>query len=450
MAEKRLPAGAGDRELSLNIQSAINKFIPRAPERLIISLPRSRVTWKHLKIPSNSRREIAQASRLHAGRLMFLPEDEVVSAYEIITLDKKGGALVSLMATSRADIARYYRLFHFVPPDKISFFLSSQGIAGAFGSLRVKRTGGSLVLVSLAGAWEAAFIKNGRLVYTRSFTVNQQGNYFGALSTETSAMLEYCSREIERGRITDIYLMGPGATRGQRDTARELSRRIGLRVHLLSYAALFSGARDLTRSGSKRKKNISYAALIGLSLQDHREAGDFSLPEIKIKRKVNKLQRLAAVFIGSLAALSAFFSFRYGFLAAAESEQARKIAAAIKEMETAALPLLGLKSRIFELSERARRQEGSLSRGLFYISEAAAKNRIVLDKLIYERDKRLMLQGRENGLDALKGFIPAAGDNPVFGAWKPGELTIKSADNIAGKLGNGEVLFRAEWIKTLK
>jgi len=450
LAEKLLPAGADDRELSRDIQSAINKFIPRAPERLIISLPRSRVTWKHLKVPSNSRREIEQASRLHAGRLMFLPEDEVVSAYEIITLDKKDGALVSLMATSRADIARYYRLFHFVHPDKISFFLSSQGIAGAFSRLCGKKAGSFLILASWQCSWEAALIKNGRLAYTRSFSVNRQGGHFGALSAETSAMLEYCSREIERGRIKDVYLLSPGAARGQRNTARELSRLTGLRVNLLPYAALFSGARDLTAGGSKHKKNISYAALIGLSLNDHCEAGDFSLPEVKISRSVHRLKQWITGFIVILTVFTAFFSGLYYFLMAVEAAQAREMSAGIKEMEKTALPLLGFNSRMLELRERGRKQEGSLSRGLSYISAAAAKNRIVLDKLIYERNRRLLLQGRESGLEALKEFIPAVADNQVFQSWKAGELIIKSGNNMAGNPGTGEIFFRAEWIKTLK
>ena len=448
--EERLPLRGNDRELSRDIQSAINKLVPRAPERLIISLPRGRVTWKHLKIPSNSRREIRQASRLHAGRLMFLPVDEVVSAHDIITLDKKGGALVSLMAASRADISRYYRLFDFIHPDKISFALSSRGIAGVFRSLCGEKPGRFLVLASRMHSWEAALIKDGRLAYSRSFTVDPEGNYFGALSAETRAMLEYCSREIEPGQIKDIYFLSLGAERGGRIAARELSRLIGLRVKFLPYAALFTGPRYLVRGKGREEANISYAALIGLSLHDHREAEDFSLPEVKISRHVYKLKRLTAGFIVILGVLTAFCCVGYYYFTAAESARAREMSAGITEMNNKALPLLRLNNRMIELRERGRRQEGSLSGSIYHISEAAAKNGIVLDRLIYERNKRLLLQGRENGLDSLKEFIPAVADNQIFQSWKPGELIIKSGYNMPGDPGTGEIFFRAEWIKTIE
>ncbi|MFA5430903.1 MAG: hypothetical protein WC329_07080 [Candidatus Omnitrophota bacterium] len=445
LAEERLPIRATDTELSRDIQSILNKLLPITPECLIVSVPRNRVTWKHLRIPSNSSGEIEQACRLHAGRLMLLPEEEVVSVCEIISRDRNSGALVSLMAASRSEISRYCRLFGFFPADNIYFHLSTQGISGIFREIRGRMRGLSLVLVPYRHSWDAVLLNDGAQVYARSFSVPASGNYFGILAAETRAVLDYYSREVDASPVGEICLLTRPGRSGATEAAAELSGLIGVKVDVVSCAGVFAGIRGRGGTGVRNGDGILYVPLIGLSFNAERErrdhGGDFSLPEIKTRRLECILKRRAVCFVAAVALLTSAVSAYLGSLTGAERRKTRVLAGPLGKMEKAALPVLRAGNRMFRLRERDLSQEETLSGGLSGIREAAGNNGIVLSGLVYERGKRLVIQGRQKGWDSLKEFVPAVARNPVFRSWKPGELRMERAAE------EGTIIFRGEWVK---
>lgn len=445
LAEKHLPIRASDTELSRDIQSALNKLVPIVPECLIVSVPRNRVTWKHLRIPSNSSGEIEQACRLHAGRLMLLPEEEVVSVCEIISRDGNSGALVSLMAASRGEISRYCRLFGFFPADNIYFHLSTQGISGIFREIRGRRQGLSLVLVPYRHSWDAVLLNDGAQVYARSFSVPASGNYFGILAAETRAVLDYYSREVDETPVGEICLLTRPGRSVAAETAAKLSGLIGVNVDVVSCGGVFAGIRGRGGAGVRNGNGIFYVPLIGLSLNAERErrdhGGDFSLPEIKARRSEGILKRRAACFIAAIALLTSAVSAYLGYLTGAERRKTRVFAGPLGRMEKAALPILRAGNRMFRLRERDLSQEETLFGRLSGIREAAGNNGIVLNGLVYERGERLVIQGRQEGWDSLKEFMPAVARNPVFLSWKPGELRMERS------AAEGTIIFRGEWVK---
>ncbi len=446
LAEERLPLRATDAELSRDIQSAINRLVPIVPERLIVSLPRNRVTWKHLRIPSNSAREIEQAGRLHAGRLMFLPEEQVVSVCEVIGRDRSSGTLVSLIAASRAEISRYCRLFGFLPRDNIYFYLSTRGVAGVFREIHGRSQEVSLVLVPYRHSCDAVLLNAGVPVYARSFSVPASGNYFGILAAETRAVLDYYSGEVDGGRVGEICLLARPGWSGAGDAAAEISRLMGVKVEIIPCGGALAGARCRGGTGGKDGNAIFYVPLIGLGLESEKGRyegpGDFSLPETKARRSAGILRRRAAGFIVSAAVLTLAVSVYSSLLSGRVRQRTRALSAQLEKMERDALPILEAGKRTFILRERESAREESLS-GLFSgIREAAGSNGIVLlDGFVYERGRRIILKGRQSGWDSLKEFVPAVSGNPVLRSWKTGEFRMDRS------VPSGSIIFSGEWVK---
>jgi len=404
---ENLASGIEDAKISASLSRILQKLGYRN-HPIIVSLPRSFVTCRYLKVPSEAPEEIARIVSLQAAKYLPYSQEELITGFEVISTDKEGYSQVNLIIAQKEQIQRQLKIFAQVSSCVPAIAVSSLGLACLYSLLKGKKTApeaAAAIDFDAQHAEVAIFFQN-KLLFSRSFKLNRspagwEKNFLEELNkTQDAYLKETSGRQPEK-----IFIFTAG--KNSENSAEILKNQINTPIETLPYGGQLNLSADLENS---------FANLLGLSLIKIPASLNL-LPE-NLKNKVKQaasrkknlrsILLLAAAVIMSASAILKNFDHKLEYLAYLRTE--------LNKVSKQAQPLEAFEKRLKFAENRLKNKPSSLDilHELYQIIPAE----ISLSNFTYDRDGQVILNGKGKLLNSVFKLVSQLEKSPVFKAFK--------------------------------
>ncbi|MBK6880588.1 MAG: hypothetical protein IPN65_03525 [Elusimicrobia bacterium] len=375
--------------------------------RAVLVLPQRLAVCRVLDLPSRNEREIASMAVLQAGRLLPLSPEEIATGHRLLRRNVDGTSRVLLMVVRRSEIQTALALCGEAGLAVESILLDLLVAAGA--------TADGVVVRVVPGEAQIGVWENGAPVMLRGFP---WGGDAADLAAEVSASLS-ALRRAEPGRgWGSMRLAGIDAGSAAADALRraaDVSSAIEWEKTDPADLAL-SAARGAVGPGLLPREEREL-----LSKAVHRQG----------RRRAGFL--LAAVLAAAMG-LELFRSFRREDRLAALTREEKKLSALVA-------PVAGMAEA---LDRRAAATRESSAGNILRALEGALPAGVSLERLVYERGRRVQLHGEAPTLNESLGVVAALEKTGVFrnvelrgSDVEPNQGRERTKFQVDGSLGDG-------------
>lgn len=417
-----------DKELAEKL-SRVFKKLGYSRNPVIVSLPRIYATCRQLRVPTQSAPDIEKIIRLRAATYLPYPAEELVTAYQVFSVDKDGYSNLNLTIVQNDVISRCVNLFGSFKPAAFSVVLSSYGLNRLYSYLKPEDA--SLVMLMDVDSHyaELAIIENKKLLFSRYFNLDRLKPDWENLFIEEFNKSRDVYRKEMRGEMPDrVIILGEG--RLAEETAEILKKKAGLSVEILPYYRTLMPGYSADKSPGT---DYSFAGLVGLGVGDIEESL-YLLPEgIKEKNRLLAQGRQRRRIILLLSAIIAMW-----FLAGAKNLQNKAgylalLQAELNKIAEQARPLEAMDKKM-RLSQDRLTQE-PLSLAIIPELYRIMPNQIYLTNLACEEETSVTLRGQAPELNSVLEFGSRLGSSALF---KNFNVKIKYATK--SKTSKGELI----------
>ena len=162
---------ADAKKIAERLTPAFKKFGYRR-DPLWVSLPRNQGICRYLKIPAQAQDEIEKIISLQAPRYLPYPPNLLITAYQVISLDREGNSYLNLVIVHKNVIERYLNIAKAMEAKEISVVLSSWGVCNFYDYFRPQEQAAAMVVdIDLSQA-ELAIISKGKVLFSRYFKIS--------------------------------------------------------------------------------------------------------------------------------------------------------------------------------------------------------------------------------------------------------------------------------------
>jgi len=408
LASEAVPPGINDKNLTEKLGQLFRK-LEYNNNPLIVSLPRSKVATRYLKVPTQIPSEIENIVSLQAPRYLPYPSNELVTGYQIISKGKEGYADVNLVIAHKGAVDYYIKIFRNLNIKNPKIILSSYGLCNLYAYTNPPGAPAAMLIDVDCRQAELVVTLYEKLVFSRYFNFNRdEVNWKDLFIEEINKTRDAYVRELSREAPQKIILMGQEKV--LQELYPTLSQQVHLTVEVLPYEKKVNLSQELLNSIIN--SDTSFVSLIGLGLKDIEESLDLTPGDIKkefstVSRKKERLRLVFSVcFIVLLLGLG---------IAKDLDNKARYLEKLKTEMSSIAqeAKLLETIEKRFQLLEgRANKKTQSLDilYGLYQVIPEA----VFLSNFSYEEDKQVILHGQTSQLNDVSVFVSALQDSPVF------------------------------------
>jgi Tfp pilus assembly PilM family ATPase len=249
---------------------------------IVLSLPRSQVTCRNLKIPSQAPQEIERIVNLQASHYLPYSTDELITSYQLIRADKDGYSNIVLVIAHKDVVNRYINILKELKPAKINIIPSSNGLANLYNYFKPDEPGPVMIVDIDSQLVEFVITSKGKLLFSRSFKLSNYTDWETLFVNEIRKTKDAYLKEVAGEPPSKIIFAGPDAIVSR---CQEIINKQGdTPAEVLS----FSDKVKLSKNITDKIINLdnSFASLIGLGLQDITET--LNLLPRDIKEKENK------------------------------------------------------------------------------------------------------------------------------------------------------------------
>lgn len=396
---------------------------------LIVSLPRSKVTCRYLKVPTQIPEEIEKIASLQAPRYLPYPSEELITGYQIVFTDKEGYAQVNLVIVHKDVVERYIRILRTLVTTKITIGLSSYGLVNFFNYLKPEESQ-SVMLIDID--WqqaELAIVSERKLLFSRYFKFDaSQPLWENLFIDEVTKTQDAYLKEVARKAPSKIMVTGAGKI--YPGFAEALHKQLDLPVEVLPYEKI-----NLTNELLDKIliSEHSFAGIIGLGLKNVEENLNLLPQELKEKNKIlvqhKKRLRLALLISGIILIL---------FLGIAKnldnkSQYLQQLNLELSKVAKDAKVLEEIEKRLEFMQQRSAKKLSGVD--LLYELHRVIPSQISLVNLSYEEDNQVILRGQTPELNSVFAFVAQLGKSLVFK-----EFNIKVRYATQKKTITGEVV----------
>lgn len=377
-----------DNQISEKLTRIFKKYSYKN-KHIIISLPRHLATCRYLKVPSQNPQEIERIVSLQAPRYLPYTLEELITAYQILDIDKDGYSHLNLVIAHRDVIDRYLKIFQALNPSMISIILNSYGISNLYNHIKPETSSPVMIIDININQVELVVVARKKLLFSRSFrALKSEVDWENVLVEEINKTQDVYLKEASKEAPERIVLVG--AEKNLEEYSGVLSKRINLPVEVLSFSGKIALAGEVRNNilGSE----ASFASLIGLGLEDI--APSLSLLPLGLKEKIKSLSFKKENLRLSLLIASIILIVALGIA---------------KNLDNKGKYLQGLKAELNKISKEARPLESLEKR--FRLISAQSQNKvsgldileeihkilpegISLTNLGYTQDKEIILHGQ--------------------------------------------------------
>lgn len=375
---------------------------------LIITLARSKVTCRSLKVPTQIPEEIEKIISLQAHQYLPYPSEELITGYQVIFTDKDGYAQVNLVIAHKDIIERYVKIFKQLKIAKIAIALSSYGLANFFNYLNPKESEPVMLIDIDCQQAELAIVSQKKLLFSRYFKINSsQPLWENLFIDEIRKTQDAYLKEVAKKTPGKIMVTGAGGT--YLGFAESLRKQVELPVEVLSYDNLHIPKELLNRILSSE---YSFVSIIGLGLKNLEENLNLLPQEIKKKNKIlfQHKERLRLALLISGIILLLFLSIVKNL--DNKSQYLQQLKLEVNKVAKDALVLEEIEKRMQVIQQRSTKKLSGVD--LLYALHRVMPSEISLVNLSYDEDNQVILRGQTPQLNSVFAFVEQLEKSPVF------------------------------------
>ena len=405
---EKLPANIEDKAL-IDKVSGIFKKLAYNQNRVIVSLPRSKIAARSLKVPTQVPGEIENIISLQASRYLPYPAEELITGYQVISRDPDGYSHINLIIVRKDVVERYFRILKEIKCSEIEVILNCYGLGNLCDFIYPDMPETAMILDIDYLQVEAAIFHRGKLLFSRYFKLDSsQPNWEDVFNDEILKTRDVYLKEQESQPIHKIILTG--AVNKHREITQLLQKlHPDTEIRELDYRKInFSSDLLNTILASEN----SFAGMLGLGLKN--VDGNLNLLPRELKEK-NRLrieykQRLQLIMLSSVLLL---------VLSLAAMKNLDNKSAYLKQLKLE-LNKIGVEARSLEqidkrlqlMRQRSGKELSSLD--LIYQLYQAIPDNISLTSLNYDENNQITLRGNTSELNYVFAFVARLEKSAAF------------------------------------
>ena len=168
---EKLSADITDKELTGKL-SRLFKKLGYSQNPVIISLPRSKVATRFIKVPTQIPSEIDKIASLQAPRYLPYSTEELITGYQVLFSDTSGFSQINLIIVHKDVVQRYVRIFQEIKCKGIDIILSSYGLVNLYDFLHPNTSEAVMILDIDYQQVELAIFSRKKLLFSRYFKLD--------------------------------------------------------------------------------------------------------------------------------------------------------------------------------------------------------------------------------------------------------------------------------------
>ncbi len=397
---EQFPVNLDDKMLAERI-AQVFKRLGYNNEPVIIALNRNKSTCRYIKIPSTQPAEIERIANLQAPRYIPYQQDELITAYQIITTLRDGYSHVNLSIVHRDIIERFIKIIQSLKATGITVGLSSYGLVNLYAYLYPHDQ--SVVMLADLDQQQAelAIISARKSLFSRSFRFNRDDPVWQEhFADEIKRTREAYAKEVSKVLPQKILIFGQSGLSSQ--LAQYLTSTAGLAAEPLAYEEKLKISPQILNKINAT--NLSFAALFGLALEELPESLNMLPPGLKDVSK-RSLQKKEIFRLGALsAAIILLFVLGLSQSLRNKSLYLKKIKQEINKINKEARPLEEMDKRLKILERRSSKKPSTMDmiRGVFQ----SLPSGIQLVSLSFDSDGQIVLRGNAADLNSVFNLVP--------------------------------------------
>ncbi|UCB57151.1 MAG: pilus assembly protein PilM [Candidatus Omnitrophota bacterium] len=384
--------------------------------RLVISIPRHKLTVRFLRFPTTSEKEIKGMVELQLTKELPFPKEDLSSDYLITERTKDGYAKVALAIAQRGVVENYLNILkraHF-EPERITF--SAEAILGwCEAAFKQDRPNGYSILIDPdCDNTEILLLHNSQLVFARGLnwgTVQMmtQADLKNKLAEEIRRTIEGYSRQDPHREIERIFLSQPGKMiEGLKEFLEQ-----EFKLPCLVLAPLKGLTYERGVSGVQYKPELSLLRVLGMVVGLSKKK--INLLPLNLRRKQEIKLKRKKLYVSLV--LSAFIILASGLIFAKKIHVKQlHISYLNREIEKTAPEAQNVEAMLknIELIEARSKIEGSSVDALRELHNILPKD-ILLSNLDYDEGAgALRLRGISKNIPDIFSFIEALEASSCF------------------------------------
>mgnify|MGYP001557994757 CR=1 FL=1 len=401
---------------------------------LIVSLPRTQVTCRYLKIPSKIPAEVEQMANLQAPRHLPYQVSELITAYQPILIDKDGYTHINLFIAHRDLVEKYIQIFKKLNLKNYSLFLSSVGLLNLYYAVNPQVNSSAILIDIDIDQTEIAIVDKDNFFLSRSFKV----------SKNLSGWENIIAGEINKTRnayLKETFYKDPekivifGAAENLQGLSEIVQKQSIIPVEILPYWQKLPFSQRLLDQISN--SNGSYANMVGLGLKSIPESLNILPAEIKIQarssQKAKEKLRVVYFLVGIV------IIFTLGILKNIDNKVRflNYLKVELSKIEKDARSIGELQRRI-EFVEKSHQKKPS-GLDILYELHQITPGEVVLTNFSYDEGGQIVLRGQAQQMNKVFEFVTQLEKSAVF---KGFEIKVRYASNkksTAGELIDFEI-----------
>jgi Tfp pilus assembly PilM family ATPase len=412
-----IPAGTDEKKIEERLTFLLSRLGFRN-NPLIISLPRAKATCRYVKIPAQSPQEIEKIVTLQASRYLPYPQEELITGYEIISMDKAGYSNVEMVIVHRDMILRYVKIAKSIGARQMTIALSSYGLTNLFNYSNPQHKAVSMLIDVDVSHLELVVIAHGKMVFSRHFkadisSVAGEGVFIDELRRSRDAYVKEVGGELP----DQIFITGgePAAS----GLVKLLNAKEGLKAEIL----------PSKNTGTES----SFSNLLGFGLKE--TPLQLNLLPYELKEEFKKASRKSEYIRYAVFSLAIIALLCAGAAKSLDNKKQylEKLKTELDKVSMEAKPLKEIERRL-SISSGSMKERPSALDALSEIYRLIPQE-ISLSELIYETGKEMVIRGQAQALGPVFSLVTKLEKSAVFGKFS---VKVRYATN--RKTSAGEVI----------
>lgn len=399
--------GAGGEELSVIVTGLLQNSDYRGLP-VIVCLPRYKTTFRLLKlVPAQAPQEFDCITTLQAPRCLPYPQQDLISAYQLISTDKEGYSDLNMVVAHRQTVEPYIEAFK--AASRPSFFVA----ASSYGLLNFYRyhdpnDDAVTILIDADSAYpELAVVRGDKLLFSRSFRVERsvagwQEDFLSEVNKSRAAYL----RETSQAPVKIVIL---GGQKLSEELVEILHQQVDLAVSVLAYGKIKFSAEV---SEKLEKQPSSLAALIGLGLRKNETSLNLVPARLKEKNK-QSIRKNEWLRLG-LSVCAILLILALGAIRNLNNKEAylHRLKAQMNKLAVEARPLEEIERRLKLMDARLRKAPSGLE--VLHEIYQVAPSTVSLFSLAFEEGGQITIRGQSLELGQVLNFVSALEKSEVL------------------------------------
>jgi Tfp pilus assembly protein PilN len=379
----------------------------------MVSLDRSFVTLRIVKLPSTNEEEIKSMAEWQAAKLLPYKIDEIVVSHQLIKSSEGGFSYVLLIIIPRNIIKKFTDVCDILKLQPKAITFTSEGLANWYIELQSDiNTENNFALVDIEkDNIEVAIFQERKFAFGRSFSLsNIQGEneINNKIIEEVKLSVESYYKQEACQSIKKIILTGEKKIVS--NLPQIFRNSFDLPVEIVEHTRNLILEKNIIETISSQ--NVSLASIAGLALSSKPSQINLLPPEIKAKnlflQKRKELHKTVYLAISAVLAFCVIFSYNFyhkKVIIANLDKQLEKINPSAKEIQN-------IKNKI-KIVNAQMSNENSCLEILREIHRISPKD-IYLNTFIFQEADEVILKGTAPSMSLVFSFVPILNDSLFF------------------------------------